>query len=66
MNQLPCSSIAEIAPMSGMTRRQLLQVVGVGAVASVPSATVEASLRRRLPGWVQGHMSGAEALVEAM
>jgi acetolactate synthase-1/2/3 large subunit len=51
--------------MSGMTRRQLLQAMGVGAVASVPGIA-EGSLRQRMRGIVQGHMSGAEALVETL
>lgn len=52
--------------MSGITRRQSLQLLGAGAaVASVPSEA-DAAFRRRAVGWVQGQMTGAEALVETL
>lgn len=51
--------------MSGISRRELLHAVGVGAVASVPG-TAGAAFGRRANGLVQGQMSGAEALVETL
>jgi acetolactate synthase I/II/III large subunit len=52
--------------MSRLTRRQMLQVMGAGAVAAVPTADAAAGLRARAAGFVEGHMSGAEALVETL
>ena len=49
--------------MSRLTRRQLLQVLGAGAIAAVPDATATAGVRN---GVIEGHMSGAEALVETL
>jgi acetolactate synthase-1/2/3 large subunit len=51
--------------MPGMSRRELLRAVGVGAVASAPGVA-EASVGRRVVGVVQGQMTGAEALVETL
>jgi acetolactate synthase-1/2/3 large subunit len=51
--------------MAGMSRRELLQVVGAGAVASTPGMA-EGAFGRRGVGMVQGQMSGAEALVETL
>src|SRR5688572_25875174 len=72
MNKIPArsrpaqkhSSTKELS-MSGMTRRDALRVIGAGAAASLP-ATAEANVRRRLPAWAQGPMTGAEALVAAL
>lgn len=54
--------------MAGMSRREMLQAVSLGAVASAPGAAsagaANLGLGRR--GLVQGHMSGAEALVETL
>ena len=52
--------------MSRLTRRQMLQVMGAGAVAAVPTTTATAGLRARAAGFVEGHMTGAEALVESL
>ena len=52
--------------MSRLTRRQMLQVMGASAVAAVPTTPLEAGFRNRALGVVQGHMSGAEALVESL
>ena len=52
--------------MSRLTRRQMLQVMGAGAVAAVPISTATAGLRGRAIGFVEGHMTGAEALVETL
>lgn len=51
--------------MPGLTRREALQVMGAGAAASLPG-NAEASLRRRMAGWVDGPMTGAEALVATL
>jgi acetolactate synthase-1/2/3 large subunit len=51
--------------MPGMSRRQLLQAAGVGAIAQIPSVA-EATPRIRQMGLVQGQMTGAEALVETL
>lgn len=50
--------------MFEMSRRELLKAVGIGAMASVPGQT-DAQIIRRV-GFVQGHMTGAEALVETL
>jgi acetolactate synthase-1/2/3 large subunit len=48
-----------------LSRRDLLKAVSAGLLLSVAEA--DASGRRRhVPGWVRGHMTGAEALVETL
>ena len=48
-----------------MTRRQLLKAVSAGCALGLADAPAVAGLLRR-PGWVEGHMTGAEALVETL
>ncbi len=48
-----------------LSRRAVLQTFGVGALASVPTASAQATVRRPLAG-VLGSMTGAEALTEAL
>ena len=50
--------------MSRLTRRQMLQVLGAGAVAAVPTSVADAGIRRA--GLAEGPMTGAEALVETL
>jgi acetolactate synthase-1/2/3 large subunit len=44
----------------------MLQVMGAGAVAAVPTTSVTAGFRARAAGFVDGPMTGAEALVETL
>src|SRR4051794_38560911 len=48
-----------------ISRRDLLKAASVGA-ACLTATTVEATQRGQAPGWVTGHMSGADALVETL
>src|SRR5438874_1335416 len=53
---------------SPISRRDLLKVVGATGLAALPAATARAlpGGHGGPPGWVTGHMSGAEALTEAL
>src|SRR5438046_9499257 len=48
-----------------VSRRDLLKAVSAGWLLSTPAAEASGRLRHR-PGWVRGHMTGAEALVETL
>src|SRR4051812_21948100 len=48
-----------------LSRRDLLKVVTAAGVSALPVPFAQAGWRRQ-PGWVVGHMTGAEALVEAL
>src|SRR5947209_1463134 len=50
---------------SPISRRDLLKVVGATGLAALPPAAARTT-RGGPPGWVTGHMSGAEALTEAL
>jgi acetolactate synthase-1/2/3 large subunit len=51
-----------------LTRRDLLKALTVPALAAVPLSSASASRRigRRESGWVRGHLTGAQALVETL
>lgn len=53
---------------SFLSRRDALKALGAGgALATVPPSVAQAGLRRPAPpGWVTGHLTGAEALVETL
>jgi acetolactate synthase I/II/III large subunit len=48
-----------------LTRRELLQAVSAGCALGLTDAPAIAGILHR-PGWVDGHMTGAEALVETL
>src|SRR5437588_2180495 len=48
-----------------LSRRELLKAVSAGCVLGLPASQASGGLRHR-PGWVRGHMTGAEALVETL
>jgi acetolactate synthase-1/2/3 large subunit len=48
-----------------VNRRDLLKLAGAGCVVGLPGVAADASLRQA-PVGVQGHMTGAEALVETL
>src|SRR5215470_8352567 len=48
-----------------ITRRGLLKTLSAGCLLGLPQAEALAGLRHR-PGWVRGHMTGAQALVETL
>jgi acetolactate synthase-1/2/3 large subunit len=54
------------------SRRDVLKVLTAGGLLTVPAAVAEGALLRPrpalppMPGWVTGHMTGAQALVEAL
>jgi len=48
-----------------LSRRDLLKVVSAGCLLGLPEVEASGGLRHR-PGWVSGHMTGAEALVETL
>jgi acetolactate synthase-1/2/3 large subunit len=53
------------------SRRDLLKVMTAGGLLALPPGLAEAGLRPRsalpdMPGWITGHMTGAQALVEAL
>lgn len=50
---------------SSLSRRDLLKLMTAGGVAALPLPFASAGWRHP-PGWVAGHMTGAEALVEAL
>src|SRR5262245_61532998 len=47
-----------------ISRRGLLKAISAGCVLGLPQSAT-AGIRQR-PGWVSGHMTGAEALVETL
>src|SRR5262249_59791731 len=49
-----------------LSRRDLLKTAAAGCLASLPSRTDAAGGSGRSAGWVSGHMTGAEALVETL
>jgi acetolactate synthase I/II/III large subunit len=56
---------------SPLSRRDVLKVLGVQALAAVPAAAGASPFRPRAllgnqPGWVSGRMTGAQALVETL
>jgi acetolactate synthase-1/2/3 large subunit len=50
-----------------ITRRDVLKIAAAHGLAALPAPTPGAQLLSRTPpGWIVGHMTGAEALVEAL
>jgi acetolactate synthase-1/2/3 large subunit len=49
-----------------INRRDVLKVVGAGALLALQKPTPTVAGLRREPGWVRGRMTGAEALVETL
>lgn len=48
-----------------LSRRDLLKAVSASCLLSIPTSEAAAGLRHQA-GWVRGHMTGAEALVETL
>jgi len=48
-----------------LSRRELLKAVSAGCLLGLAEGEAAGGLRRR-PGWVRGHMTGAEGLVETL
>src|SRR5215510_3324758 len=50
-----------------LSRRDLLKLAAAGGLAALPTGQAQAGLvLRKQPGWVTGHMTGAQALVETL
>ena len=67
-SSFPClKKLAQVADNVDMdlTRRQLLQTVSATCALGLAEAPAAAGIRHR-PGWVEGHMTGAQALVETL
>src|SRR5262249_46767054 len=63
-NRLPAACSKEAGPMD-ISRRGLLKALSAGCVLGLPQSDAIAGFRQH-PGWVRGHMTGAEALVETL
>jgi acetolactate synthase-1/2/3 large subunit len=51
-----------------LSRRDVLKLAAAGTLAALPTPPAQGShlLRRSQPGWITGHMTGAEAVVAAL
>jgi acetolactate synthase-1/2/3 large subunit len=51
---------------NALSRRDLLKVLAAHGIAVLPGGRADAGLGAATPGWITGHMTGAQALTEAL